>query len=126
MHENEVARHIVESAFRVHCALGPGLFESVYETALKYELRKLELEVLHQVSIPVIYEECRMETGFRADLIVAGKVIVEIKSIETLSPVHKKQVLTFLRLSGLRLGLLINFNVVLIRSGIVRIVNGLE
>ena len=125
MHENEISRQIVDSAFRIHTTLGPGLFESVYEAALVYELSHRGLQVQSQHPIPVVYESMRMETGFRADLLVEGKVIVEIKSIESIAPVHKKQVLTYLRFSGARLGLLINFNVALIKEGITRLVLGL-
>jgi GxxExxY protein len=126
MHENEVSGQIVDAAYKVHCALGPGLLESVYEAALAYELEKRELCVLRQHPIPIVYEGIHMGEGFRADLIVERKVIVELKSVEEVAPVHKMQVLTYLRLSGLRLGLLLNFNVPLIKDGIHRIVNRLE
>lgn len=122
MHENEVAREVVDSALRVHSALGPGLLESVYEKAPAFELRRRGIEVLQQHPIPIVYESVRFEDGFRADLLVGRKVIVELKSIEEIAPVHKKQLLTYLKLSGLHLGLLINFNVVLIKDGIVRLV----
>lgn len=125
MTENEIAREIVDAAYKIHVTLGPGLLESVYEVVLAYELRKRGLSVDCQQPIPVIYEGVQLEVGFRADLIVAGKVIIELKSIEELAPVHKKQLLTYLRLTGLRLGLLVNFNVALIKDGITRIVNGL-
>ena len=108
----------------IHSTLGPGLFESVYEAALEYELEKQGLRVVHQIGLPVHYEEVRLEVGFRVDLIDDGKVIVEIKSVEVLAPVHKKQLLTYLRLTDLRLGLLINFNVELIKHGIQRVING--
>jgi GxxExxY protein len=126
MTENEIARVIVDAAYQIHTRLGPGLFESVYECALAYELEKRGLRFERQKAIPVIYETLHMEEGFRADLIVEGKVIVEPKSIEAIAPVHKKQLLTYLRLSDKRLGLLINFNVDLIKDGITRIVNGLR
>ena len=126
MHENEIAREIVDAAFQVHTRMGPGLLESVYESTMDHELRRRGLSVRRQVPIPVIYDEVRLEEGFRADLIAGEKVLVELKSIEELAPVHKKQVLTYLRLTDLRLGLLINFNVNLIKDGIKRIVNGLD
>lgn len=126
MTENAIAKEIVDAAFRVHTTLGPGLLESVYETVLAYELNRRGLRTERQQAVPVAYEGVRIETGFRADLIVEDKVILEIKSVEQLAPVHKKQLLTYLRLAGKRLGLLINFHVVLIKDGITRIVNGLE
>jgi GxxExxY protein len=116
----------VDSAFRLHTTLGPGLLESVYDTVLAYELGRKNLRVIRQQSIPVVYQDVRIETGFRADLIVEDKVIVEVKSVENLAPVHKKQLLTYLRLANKRLGLLINFHVPLIKDGIRRVVNGLE
>src|SRR5688572_1833941 len=105
MTENEIAKVIVDAAFTVHTRLGPGLLESVYEAILEYELRKRGLDVVHQRGLPVIYEEVRMNIGFRPDLIVKGKVIVEVKSLEAIAPVHKKQLLTYLRLADKRLGL---------------------
>src|SRR2546421_11125182 len=125
MTENEIAKQIVDVAFKIHSAYGPGLLESVYETIVAYELNKRGLRVSRQQAIPVIHEEVRMELGFRADLIVEGKVVVEIKSIEAIGPVHKKQLLTYLRLTDKHLGLLINFHVDLIKNGISRVVNGL-
>ncbi len=125
MTENEVAKQIVDVAFKVHTTFGPGLLESVYETIMAYELGKRGLKVNRQQAIPVVYEEVKMDLGFRADLIVESKVVVEIKSVEAIAPVHKKQLLTYLRLTDKRLGLLINFNVELIKNGISRVVNGL-
>lgn len=125
MTENELAREIVDAAYKVHTTLGPGLLESVYETTLAHEMQKRGIKAYRQQALPVIYETIRMEVGFRADLIVGDKVIVEIKSIDALAPVHRKQLLTYLRLTGKRLGLLINFNVEVIKDGIVRVVNGL-
>jgi GxxExxY protein len=125
MTENEIATGVVDAAFKIHNTLGPGLFESVYEAALDFELRKRGLRVNKQVGLPVHYESVRLELGFRVDLVVEDKVIVEIKSIEAIAPVHKKQLLTYLRLMDLRLGLLINFNVDLIKDGIQRVVNRL-
>jgi len=126
MTENAIAKEIVDVAFRIHTTLGPGLLESVYDTVLAYDLGRRGLRTVRQQPIPVVYEQVRIETGFRADLIVEDKVIVEIKSVESLLPVHKKQLLTYLRLADKRLGLLINFHVPLIKDGITRIVNGLE
>jgi GxxExxY protein len=124
--KNAVAQQVVDAAFRVHTSLGPGLLESVYEAALAYELEKRGLSVARQQGIPVIYEEVRIHAGFFADLVVEDQAIVEIKAVENVAPVHKKQLLTYLKLADKRLGLLINFNVVLIKSGITRIVNGLK
>lgn len=126
MTENAIAKEIVDAAFQTHNALGPGLLESVYDAVLAYELARRGLRTLRQQPIPVVYENVRLDTGFRVDLIVEDKVIVEIKSVEALAPVHKKQLLTYLRLADKRLGLLINFHVVLIKDGITRIVNGLK
>jgi len=125
MTENEIATTVVDAAYTIHTRLGPGLLESVYETTLAYELTKRGLTVRRQQAMPVVYESVRMDIGFRADLIVADKVIVEIKSIEAVSPVHRKQLLTYLRLTDKRLGLLINFNVELIKDGLTRVVNNL-
>ncbi|SRR6266571_4202397 len=126
MTENEVAKQIVDVAFHIHTTYGPGLLESVYEAIMAYELQKRGLRVTRQQPIPLVHETIRMNVGFRADLIVDAKVVVEIKSIESISPVHKKQLLTYLRLADKRLGLLINFNVELIKNGISRVVNGLK
>ncbi len=125
MTENEIATIIVDAASKIHTRLGPGLLESVYETTLAYELAKRGLQLRRQQAMPLVYENVRMDIGFRADLVVDGKVIVEIKSIDAISPVHRKQLLTYLRLTEKRLGLLINFNVELIRDGITRVVNNL-
>ena len=125
MTENEIAKIIVDVAYHVHKKLGPGLFESVYEIILAYELKKRGLKVGRQVPVAIVYDEIKFNEGFRADLIVEDKVIVELKSVEKVSPVHKKQLLTYLRLADKRLGLLINFGSELIRNGISRIVNGL-
>ena len=125
MHENEISAVIVDCALKVHKTLGPGLLESVYQAALTYELRKRGLNVVNEKPIPVIYEDVKLKVGFRADLIVENKVIVEIKSIESIAPVLCKILLTYLRLSEKKLGLLINFNVVLIKDGIKRVVDNL-
>ncbi|MDR9364652.1 MAG: GxxExxY protein [Balneolaceae bacterium] len=125
MHENEISYAIRGAAFKVHTELGPGLLESVYETALAYELRREGLEVQTQLGIPVLYDEIKMEQGFRMDLLVNSKVIVEIKSVEGLLDVHHKQLLTYLKLSKRKLGLLINFNSSSLKNSVARIVNGL-
>ncbi|MBD2503755.1 GxxExxY protein [Anabaena azotica] len=125
MTENEIAKEIVDAAYKIHTTLGPGLFESVYEAVLAYELERRGLQVARQQAIPVVYEAVHLEEGFRADLIVENKVIVELKSVETVHPVHKKQLLTYLRLANKRLGLLINFGSLLIKDGISRVANNL-
>lgn len=125
MTENEIARVVVDCAFKVHKTLGPGLLESVYTAALAYELQKRGLFISLETGIPVTYESINMEIGFRADIIVSRKVIVEVKSIESLAPRHGKILLTYLRFTDMRLGLLINFNVELIKDGIKRVVNNL-
>jgi GxxExxY protein len=122
---NEVAREIVDGAFRIHCGLGPGLLESVYEVLLTRELEKKGLAVARQAEIPLRYDGLQFSVAFRADLVVEDLVIVEIKSVEGIAPIHRRQLLTYLRLADKQLGLLINFNVVLIRDGICRVVNGL-
>ena len=125
MTENEVAKIIVDTAFQIHKRLGPGLLESVYETVLAHELKRRGLKVDRQVPVAIVFDEIRFNEGFRADLIVENKVIVELKSVENVSSVHKKQLLTYLRLADKKLGLLINFGTELIRDGISRVVNGL-
>jgi len=125
MTENELSKIIVDLSYKVHITLGPGLLESVYEEILFYELTRLGLKVDRQKAIPVFWEGNKMELGFRADIIVENKVIIEIKSVEAISPVHPKQLLTYLKITGLKLGLLINFNEVLIKNGITRLVNNL-
>ena len=125
MTENQIATLIVDASLKIHRTLGPGLLESVYETTLAYELEKRGLTVKTQDPLPVVYEDVTLDLGFRPDVIVNSKVIVEIKSIQTLAPVHAKVLLTYLRLSGMHLGLLINFNVELIKNGIHRVVNRL-
>ena len=125
MTENDVATLALDIAFDIHRRYGPGLFESVYEEVFCYELKEMGISFVRQQGIPLVHKEIRMEAGFRADVIVDSKVIVEIKSIEALADIHFKQVLTYLKLSRIRLGLLINFNVVLLKTGIHRIVNKL-
>lgn len=127
MTHNDISFKIRGAAFKVHNALGPGLLESVYEAALIYELRKLLLEVKNQVAIPMMYDNVKMEVGFRLDILVQNEVIIEIKSVESIQEVHFKQVLTYLKLTDKRLGLLINFNSTSLIDGvsIIRIVNKL-
>ena len=125
MNENDISRIIVHTAFGIHNQYGPGLFESVYEEVMFYELNKQGLQVKRQVPVPLIHETIKLEAGFRADIIIENKVLIELKSVEAIAPVHQKQVLTYLKLSGIKLGLLINFFVALIKDGIQRIVNRL-
>ena len=126
MIENEIAKEIVDAAYKIHTTLGPGLLESVYEVALAYELEQRGLSVARQQPIPIVYESVTFDEGFRADLVVENKVIVELKSVEQIAPVHSKQLLTYLRLADMHLGLLINFGTGLIKDGIKRIVNKLK
>ena len=125
MTENEISKEIVDVCYRIHLKYGPGLYESVYEELLDYELRKRKLWISRQEDVRLIHENLILDTAFRADLIIENKVIIEIKSVEELKDMHYKQVLTYLKLTGLKLGLLINFNVALIKTGIHRIVNNL-
>ena len=125
MTENEITGAIVDAAYRVHTRLGPGLLESVYEAVLAYELEQRGLRVERQVPIPITYEDLRFDVGFRADMRVEGRVIVELKSVERTLPVHKKQVLTYVRLAGLHVGLLLNFGAARIKDGITRLVHQL-
>lgn len=126
MTENELARIIIDTAVRVHKKLGPGLFESAYEAVLFAELGKRGLSVKRQVSLPLLWDDLLLEESYRADLIVDTKVLVELKSVERILPVHKKQVITYLKVTGLRLGLLLNFGAALMKDGIARLVNGLS
>ena len=126
MTENDISYKIRGAIFKVYNNLGPGLLESVYEAALKYELSKEDLKVESQVEVPVIYENIKLELGFRLDLLVNNKVIIEIKSVEKLAPVFHKQLLTYLKLTDKRLGILVNFNSENISESIVRIANGLN
>jgi len=125
MSENEIAEIIVDACFKIHTTLGPGLLESVYESVLVYELQKRGLSVVRQLALPVVYGGIVLDEGFRADLIVDNLVIVELKSVEIVALVHKKQLNTYLRLSGKKLGLLVNFGANLIKDGITRIANGM-
>ena len=125
MTENEIAKIIVDTAFRIHTRLGPGLLESAYQAVMVYELRKRGLYVEEENIMPIHYDGIILDTGYRADIIVEKKVIIELKSVEKIADVHKKQLLTYLRLADMHLGLLINFGAPLIKDGISRIVNGL-
>ncbi|NOX67405.1 MAG: GxxExxY protein [Chlorobi bacterium] len=125
MHENELSKEIIGLAIKVHRSLGPGLLESAYEECLYYELEKAGLIVEKQKPMPLIYDEVKLDVGYRMDLLVEDKVVIEIKSVEALNNIHLAQVLTYLKLSRCKLGLLINFNVVLLKDGIKRVVNNL-
>jgi len=126
MRINEISGQIVDAAIKVHSKLGPGMLESVYETVLAYELRKRGLHVQRQLPIPIVYDDVHFDEGFRLDLLVEDQVIIELKSVEEINRVHKKQLLTYLRLYDKRLGLLLNFNVDLMKDGITRIANQLN
>jgi GxxExxY protein len=126
MHENEIGSIILDVAVAMHRELGPGLLESVYEAVLARALERRGLRVQRQVAVPIRYQDLQFDEGFRADLIVEAKVILELKSVETVSRAHKKQVQTYLRLTGLKLGYLLNFGNELMRDGSTRAVNGLE
>jgi len=125
MHENELSEKIIGAAIKVHKNLGPGLLESAYEECLYYELEKLQLTVEKQKPMPLIYEDVKLDIGYRLDIMVENKVVIEIKSVDALNDVHLAQILTYLKLSNCKLGLLINFNVSLLKNGIRRVVNKL-
>ena len=125
MNENDISYKVIGVALDLHKNIGPGLLESTYENALAYDLRKAGLEVKQQVAMPFIYKDVKMDVGYRIDILVENKVIVEVKSIESLAPVHYSQVLTYLKLSNIKLGLLVNFNCKLLKEGIHRIANNL-
>ena len=124
MNENEMGRIIVDCAVRLHMALGPGLLETVYEVLLAHRLQEAGLKVQRQVPIPIEFEGIRFDEGFRADMVVEDMVIVELKSVESVSKAHKKQVLTYLKLTGMKLGFLLNFGEAVMKDGISRIING--
>ena len=124
MTENEISRVVFNSALKVHKALGPGLLESAYCECLCYELRKTGLYVEKEKPLPLIYEEVRLDVGYRIDIMLEKKFIIEVKSVEGLNDIHLAQLLTYLKLSDCKLGLLINFNVLLIKDGIKRVING--
>lgn len=122
--ENELSKFVFEAALKVHRTLGPGLLESAYQECLFYELTKTELFVQKEKALPLIYETVKLDCGYRLDIIVENKLIVEVKSVEALNDIHLAQVLTYLKLADCKLGLLINFNVILIKDGVRRIING--
>ena len=124
MTENEISKEIIGAAIEVHKQLGPGLLESSYEVCLAYELRQRGLSVQTQVALPVVYKEVKLEAGYRIDILVENKVIIEIKAVEALADIHTAQLLTYLKLKDLKLGLLINFNSVRVIDGVKRIING--
>jgi len=126
MTHNELARIVVDTAMMIHRKLGPGLLESAYTAILEHELQKHGLHVKREVPVPIVWEDVQLDIGYRADLIIEDKIIVELKSVEQLAPVHKKQLLTYLRVADKRLGLLINFGAALLKDGIRRVANGLE
>ncbi len=125
LEENELAKLVLDAAFKVHRALGPGLLESAYVHCLIHELKSAGLSVLHQHPLPLRYADVQLDAGYRLDLWVEGKLIVEVKSVEELHPIHTAQLLTYLKLTGNRLGLLINFNEVLLKQGVRRLANGM-
>ncbi len=126
MNENDIVKIVVDAAIQVHRALGPGLLESVYEIVLAHELQQRGLQAERQVPIPIVYRGLHFEEGFRADIMVNQKVVLELKSVEYVTPAHKKQIQTYLRLTGCKLGYLLNFGEALMKKGITRAVNGLE
>lgn len=125
MELNRVGDIILDGAFKVHSQLGPGLLESAYQACLLHELQSRELVVKREVPVPIAYDGLKLDVGFRVDLLVNDKVVVELKAVDKLLPIHMAQVLTYLKLTGCRLGYLLNFNVVHLRDGIKRVVNGL-
>ncbi len=124
MSENEISKIVYECALKVHKHLGPGLLESTYEECLCFELKKHGLAVEKQKPLPLIYEEVKLDVGYRVDLMIDNKFIIELKSVESLNDIHLAQILTYLKLSNCKLGFLINFNVVLLKNGIKRVING--
>lgn len=124
MNENEIAKIVFECALKVHRTLGPGLLENTYEECMFYELKKANLKVEKQKALPLVYDDVKLDVGYRIDIIVEDKFIVEIKAVEELNDVHLAQLLTYLRLSDCKLGLLINFNVKLLKEGVKRVING--
>lgn len=124
MNEEDISRIVFDAALKVHKALGPGLLESAYEECLYYELKKNNLKVEKQKPLPLVYEEVKLEVGYRIDIIIEDKFIVEIKAVEGLNDVHLAQLLTYLKLTNCKLGLLINFNVKLLKNGVRRVING--
>ena len=126
MTENQIGKIVVDACIEVHRNLGPGLLESVYEKSLAYEIKKRGLHVQRQVPIPIKYKDIQFDEGFRADLLIGDRVILELKSIEIINNAHRKQLLTYLKLTGMKLGFLLNFGEALMKNGITRTVNGLD
>ena len=126
MQDSEVGELVLGYALKVHKALGPGLLESAYETCLAHEIGKAGLEYERQLALPVVYDGQRIDPGYRIDLLVANRVVIEVKSVDKIVDVHRAQLLSYLKLGGFRVGYLLNFNVALMKSGIVRLVNGYE
>ena len=124
MHENDIATKIIGAAIEVHKQLGPGLLESTYETCLAFELRQIGFNVDQQLALPVVYKDVKLNAGYRIDILVESKIILEIKSVDSLADIHTAQLLTYLKLKDLKLGLLINFNEVLLKNGLKRVLNG--
>lgn len=122
--ENEISKIVFEAGLKIHKALGPGLLESAYEECLYFELMKTGLIIERQKGLPLVYEDIKMEIGYRADILIENKFIVEIKSVEAINDIHLAQILTYLKISNCRLGLLINFNVLLFKDGVKRVING--
>lgn len=122
--ENELAKIVFESALKVHRVLGPGLLESSYTQCLAFEIAKSGVEIVTEKALPLVYEEVKLEVGYRIDMLVGNKLIVEVKSVEALNDIHMAQILTYLKLSGCKLGLVINFNVALLKNGVKRVING--
>lgn len=125
MNEEEIGRFVVDASMKVHTALGPGLLETIYEACLAHELEKRGLEVKRQVALPIVYDDLRLDNAFRIDLLIDDKVVVELKAIDNLLPIHTAQLLSYLKLGKYKLGFLLNFNVVHMKDGIKRMVNGL-
>ena len=125
MTENEISKIVFDAALKVHQNLGPGLLESAYQECLYYELKKSGLQIEQEKPLPLIYEDVKLEVGYRVDILIENKLVIEVKSVEALNDIHLAQVLTYLKLSNCRLGMLINFNVTLIKNGIKRVVNNL-
>jgi len=125
MTENEIAQIVFECGLKVHRALGPGLLESAYEACLYYELNRKNLKVEKQKALPLIYEDVKLDEGYRIDLMIENKLIIEIKAVEALNDLHLAQILTYLKLSNCKLGLLINFNTLLFKNGVKRVINGI-
>jgi GxxExxY protein len=126
MDENDIGRIVVDAAIGIHRELGPGLLETVYEVILARELAQRSLRIERQVPVPVVYKGIKFEEGFRADIVVEGKLILELKSVEAVNNAHKKQLLTYLKLTGMKLGYLLNFGEAVMKNGITRTVNGLD